>query len=182
MYKKRQLTDSFPAKMESGNIVVPAGMFASDDDELRRKREDLKRKLLAVDKIVIGPVAYGCPPTDFTKYKDIEYGLKLLINKMLGFMIVSVGDYFVQFCLWDDNHLTFEAVSNMYQPGIGNKDLEFKQLGFSINRHGACEENYTKCVSLMGESSIGPIITEIKIIFERIYNRPFVDYEITEGH
>lgn len=106
-------------------------------------------------------------------YPDIKEALQSLVNSN-GFIIVSIGDYYVQFA----NDLTkrelyFEAVSNVFIPSIGNKDKEFKQLGLSIDPN----TNYFKYIS-HGDFSVNEIVEEIKTVFEKIYHINLSSYKI----
>lgn len=168
---------------------IPIGRFAGED-ELRRKRQELKRKLIEhkqhpfsiADVSVVmpsGKLAYGPPPTEYKAYKDIEYALRLVIESKLDFVTVAVHDYYVQFCLSGNQLLLFEAVSELYIADMGDKDEKFKQLGFVRDRNGG-SGNYEKHIPLSTVSTT-LIAKEIEAIFTTMYNMPFVDYEITEG-
>ena len=110
-------------------------------------------------------------------YSDIAYALQLVNNQKLDFVIISIGDYYVQFCFTQDKRfLTFEAVSSEYLPKVGDRDTEFKQLGFRLAESG----NYQKFISV-ADVFIDSIVSEIKAIFETIYHVDFNSYKIDEG-
>ena len=64
-----------------------------------------------------------------------------------------------------------EAVSSDFESAVGDKDNEFKQLGYERNG------NYQKLI-LLSDISIDKIVREMRIIFETIYNVKFQSYEI----
>jgi hypothetical protein len=98
-------------------------------------------------------------------YPDIQDTLLKLI-KASGYSIISIGDYYVQFSNnLDKKVLYFEAVSSVFLPALGDKDKEFKKLGFEIEPN----RNYFKIVE-HNDFSVDQIIQEIKTIFETIYN------------
>lgn len=111
--------------------------------------------------------------TTNNEYVDIKKALQRLINTN-GFTIISIGDYYVQFSNDLSKHeLNFEAVSSVYLASVGNKDKEFKQLGFK----NAPDSNYYKSISHTGFSA-EQTVDEIKTIFVTIYNLPFSSYII----
>lgn len=106
-------------------------------------------------------------------YQDIKDTLHQLIKRP-GFTIISIGDYYVQF----SNDLTkqklyYEAVSSVFLPAIGNKDNEFKNLGFTIDPSA----NYYKYVP-HSSFSADQTVQEMKTIFETIYRNNFSSYKI----
>jgi hypothetical protein len=174
------------------NIVkISKGKFAGDE-ELILKREELKNKLLSKDKDGFSVNEFGeiMRQNATAEYTDIKYVIKKILKKHAHWGIISINNYYVQFMLPGSSdterlknrnqQLYLEAVSDMYLPELGNKDYEFKKLGFTINRGVPVEENYHKCFSL-SEYSIDQIIQEIVIIFETIYNVKIDSYEIEEG-
>lgn len=107
------------------------------------------------------------------EYSDIYLILGKLI-KNNGFIIISKGDYYVQF----DNNLSkgqfyFDAVSKAFIPAIGNKDTEFKKLSFILKEN----QNYHKFIPL-DSISISTLIREIEFIFNNIYGIPLTNYKI----
>lgn len=112
-------------------------------------------------------------PTTYSKYNDIKETLQRLI-KSNGFSVILIGDYYVQFS--NDlmkKQLYCEAVSSVYEPSVGNKDQEFKKLGFTRDQ----SSNYYKFIS-HSTFSAEKIIAEMKTIFESIYNVNFSNYKI----
>lgn len=91
-----------------------------------------------------------------------------------GSAIISIGDLYVQFYANDENTLVVEAVSDFYVPRIGNKDKEFKKMGFTIDQTSNYTREYpTKDLPL--------IIKDIVLIFENIYKINFIDYKIDDN-
>lgn len=106
-------------------------------------------------------------------YHEIKDFLQRLI-KSNGYLIITIGDFYVQFK--NDllnNQLYSEAVSSVYEPSVGNKDQEFKKLGFNHDQ----SSNYYKFIS-HSVFSTEKIIAEMKTIFESIYNVNFSNYKI----
>jgi len=66
-----------------------------------------------------------------------------------------------------------DAVSSVFLPSVGNKDIEFKQLGFTLDPNA----NYYKFIS-HADFSADQTVEEMKTIFETIYNIKFSSYKI----
>jgi uncharacterized membrane protein YkgB len=112
-------------------------------------------------------------PATSSDYFDIKGTLQRLIRTS-GFSIISIGDYYVQFS--NDlikRQLCYEAVSSFFLPSVGNKDKEFKELGFTHDPSG----NYYKFIS-HADFSADQTAQEIKTIFETIYKINFSSYKI----
>lgn len=112
---------------------------------------------------------------------EIEYPeLEELLEKLMkhqGFVVIHIGDYFVQLLNDFPNHQIYiEAVSNNYLPSVGNKTNEFKLIGFSISPLS----NYHKNVEY-ADFSANKTIREIKNIFEEIYEIDFSSHKIENG-
>lgn len=106
-------------------------------------------------------------------YHEIKDFLQRLI-KSNGYLIITIGDFYVQFKNdLINNQLYCEAVSSVYEPSVGNKDQEFKKLGFNHDQ----SSNYYKFIS-HSVFSTEKIIAEMKTIFESIYNVNFSNYKI----
>lgn len=108
-------------------------------------------------------------------YPDIKSIIQKVINYTPnGSAIISIGDLYVQFYANDENTLVVEAVSDFYVPRIGNKDKEFKKMGFTIDQTSNYTREYpTKDLPL--------IIKDIVLIFENIYKINFIDYKIDDN-
>jgi len=104
---------------------------------------------------------------------DIKKAIEQVIDIENVAAIIYINDYYVQFVQTNTEtpKLLFESVSSEFVPTVGNKDYEFKKLGFIRN------SNYQKFIPLSG-ISIDNIIQEMKTIFETIYNVKFQSYEI----
>jgi hypothetical protein len=112
-------------------------------------------------------------PTTSSDYLDIKETLQRLI-KTNGFSTILIRDYYVQFS--NDlikKQLYCEAVSSVFLPSVGNKDNEFKQLGFTHDPSG----NYYKFIS-HADFSADQTVEEMKTIFETIYHINFSSYKI----
>lgn len=111
--------------------------------------------------------------TTSSDYLDIKETLQRLI-KTNGFSTILIGDYYIQFS--NDlikKQLYCDAVSSVFLPSVGNKDKEFKQLGFTHDPSG----NYYKFIS-HADFSADQIVEEMKTIFETIYQVNFSSYKI----
>lgn len=106
-------------------------------------------------------------------YLDIRSALIKLINNN-AFIIISQGDYYVQFGSSQNSvDIYFEAVSREFNPIIGDKNLEFKNLSFVLEKN--C--NYYKYITTSDLSS-EDLIREIEFIFNNIYGIPLNNYEV----
>lgn len=102
-------------------------------------------------------------------YSDIRSAIKTLITTN-GYIIISVDDFFVQFAYdLKKEALTFEATRN-----DDSKDDDFEKLAFSIDDYISV---YRREI-LSANISIDSLITEMKFIFENIYNVKLINYEI----
>lgn len=106
-----------------------------------------------------------------SKYEDIRENLVRLIDHN-GSLIISIGDFYVQFDK-TDNKLLFEAVSDNFIPEIGGKDDEFNSLNFIKEEN----HNYSKFLK-NSEINVEQLLSEIEEIFENIYKVPLVNYSI----
>lgn len=112
-------------------------------------------------------------PSTNSDYQDIKDTLQQLI-KSPGFTIISIGDYYVQFSNnLNKQELYCDAVSSVFLPAIGNKDNEFKQLGFTPDPSA----NYYKFIP-HSSFSADKTVQEMKTIFETIYRINFSSYKI----
>jgi hypothetical protein len=107
------------------------------------------------------------PDSDF---KDIEKLLNDLIQ-FGGFITIVQDDFYVQFVTTKGTEIIFEAVSRAHLNKVGNKDKEFKVLGFKYE----ISENYAKTINsnLIGTREI---IDEINNIFINIYGISLTNY------
>lgn len=107
-------------------------------------------------------------------YPDIKSIIQKVINYAPnGSAVISIGDYYVQFFCDDNDTLIFEAVSDFYVPRIGNKDKDFKKMGFR-----KIDKNYSKKYST---NNMTLIIQDIIEIFEKIYKVNFFNYIIDDN-
>ena len=113
------------------------------------------------------------------KSEQINYpDIKSIIQKVINYApngeaIISIGDLYVQFFCYDNDTLIFEAVSDFYVPRIGNKDKEFKKMGFRKVDNNFSKEYSTNNITL--------IINDIVEIFENIYKVNFFNYIIDDN-
>lgn len=112
-------------------------------------------------------------PAKISEFFDIRDSIQQLL-KTNGFLIISIGDYYVQFLNdINQNQINFEAVSSVFLQTVGNKDTEFRRLGFAKDT----ESNYYKLISHT-DFSVDYTVQEIKKIFETIYQIKFSGYKI----
>lgn len=106
-------------------------------------------------------------------YLDIKETLQELIKRD-GFTIISIGDYYVQFSNdLVNKRLYCDAISSVFLPSVGNKDKEFKQLGFTHDPGS----NYYKFIP-HADFSADQTVQVMKTIFETIYHISFSSYKI----
>jgi hypothetical protein len=106
------------------------------------------------------------------KFNDIETFLNDLI-KYGGFITIVENDFYVQFMSGKGNDIVFEAVSRANLSKVGNKDNEFKSIGFSSSIVG----NYRKTIN-SNKIIIKELIVEIRNIFFSIYGIQLSNYQI----
>lgn len=110
--------------------------------------------------------------------------IKSIIQKVInytpdGSAVISIGELYVQFYAPNENTLYVEAVSEVYSPRVGDKDKEFRRIGYTIDRvSGKAMSNYHKEYSV---SDLLAMINEIVYIFEEIYRVDFIDYKIDDN-
>ncbi|MGM9831386.1 MAG: hypothetical protein ACI3Z5_05150 [Paludibacteraceae bacterium] len=124
-------------------------------------------------------------PTDNKIRGKVSYpDIKSIIQKVInytpdGSAVISIGELYVQFYAPNENTLYVEAVSEVYSRRVGNKDSEFKRIGYTIDRvSGKAMSNYHKEYSVR---ELLAMIKEIVYIFEEIYRVDFIDYKIDDN-
>jgi len=110
----------------------------------------------------------------FSKKKpQIDTSLEKLLKKG-GFMVVTINDLYVQFAYQKGGeHLNFEAVSHNFLPRIGQKQEQFKSLGFELDP----KANYFKLIPV-NQADIQKLIVQLEEVFTQVYRVSFANYDI----
>lgn len=111
------------------------------------------------------------PVETASNYSDLKYVIQKIIDRKLACVNINIKDYWVAFCSSALKYNEFVVSAS------GNKDYEFKQLGFI--KESNINNAYYK-IFMIGSISANQIIQEIKTIFETIHNVNFLTYEIEE--
>lgn len=111
-------------------------------------------------------------PSEYAKYADIISIIEIVKQNHCGFAVVSIEDYYVQFYV-DGDTLFMEAVSNCYNSNVGDKDKEFRRIGFTIDRR--YKDNYHNSYD---KDDVQSVLKDMVMIFEFIYGVPFESYRV----
>jgi hypothetical protein len=109
-----------------------------------------------------------------SEFNDVQVLLQKLLRSN-GFFTITIDDYYVQFSNNLEEQILFcDAVSENYLPTLGDKQKEFKKIGYKLEPGS----NYIKILP-HDDFDMYTVIDEVKTIFENIYKIKFAKYEMT---